>query len=227
MIRLIEKISDKTALLLGNYTLLAFLLVQFFIVPFFPIEWHRVLFSIVITLVYLNLAVVIIDYRKTLLYYVLILIILDGVFTVFGLTILSQLSFVLNIVLFIAVVIKFITIIAQSKEVNMDVILDSINGYLLLAVLSTMLINLVMSINPAAFAFNDAGVLHGGVSRVSEFQYFGLVTLSTLGYGEITPITPPARSIATLIAVSGQLYIAIIIALLVGKFSSQTKNNDD
>ncbi|HSH20373.1 MAG TPA: hypothetical protein VLA03_07955, partial [Draconibacterium sp.] len=161
--------SDKTTVLLGNYTLLVFLLMQFFVVPFFPVEWHRLLFIIVLTLIYLNLVVVIIDFRKTLLYYVLILIILEGVFTVFDFTILSQISFVLNIVLFVAVIIKFITIIAQSKDVNMGIILDSINGYLLLAVLSTVLINLIMSINPEAFAFNEAGILKGDVSRVSEF----------------------------------------------------------
>ena len=224
MIRFIENISDRTTLLLGNYTLLAFLFIQFFVVPFFPVEWHKILFNIVITLIYLNLVVVIKDYRTTLLSYVLILIILDWVFTIFALPILSNISFILNILLFIIIVIKFITLIAQSKKVDINIILDSINGYLLLAVLSTMMINLVMAINPEAFAFNEVGILKGNVSRVSEFQYFGLVTLSTLGYGEITPITPSARSVATLIAVSGQLYVAIIIALLVGKFSGQSSN---
>lgn len=225
MIRFIEKLSDKTTLMFGNYTLLLFLMVQFFVVPFFPIEWHRLIFSIVITLIYLNLVVVITDYRKSLLSYVIILIIIDAVFGFFGLIILTQISFALNILLFVLVVIKFLVIIAKSKTVNIQVIMDSINGYLLLALLSTMMINLIMSVNPEAFSFNEAGVLTGGVSRLSEFQYYGLVTLSTLGYGEITPITPGARSIATLIAVCGQMYVAIIVALLVGKFSSQSKHN--
>lgn len=224
MIKFIEDISEKTTLMLGNYTLLVFLFVQFFVVSFFPVEWHKILYNIVITLIYLNLVVVIKDYRTTLLSYVLILIILDWVFTIFKLPVLSKISFILNILLFFIIVIKFITLIAQSRKVDINIILDSINGYLLLAVLCTMMIKLIMSINPEAFAFNEAGILKGGVSRVSEFQYYGLVTLSTLGYGEITPITPSARSVATFIAVSGQLYVAIIIALLVGKFSGQSSN---
>jgi voltage-gated potassium channel Kch len=89
-----------------------------------------------------------------------------------------------------------------------------------------MMINLTMTYNPDAFAFSEAGVLANGVSRISEFQYFALVTLTTLGYGEITPITPAARSIASLISVSGQLYVAIVIALLVGKFSGQSKKGN-
>lgn len=227
MLKLIEKLSNKTTLLLGNYTLLTFLFVQFFVIPMFPVEWHKVMFNIVLTLIYLNLVVVIKDYRQTLLYYVLILIILDVVFNVFQLPILSSISSVLNIMLFIFIVIKFIILIAKSKKVDINIILDSINGYFLLALLSSMMINFTMSISPEAFAFNEAGILHGNVSRLSEFQYFGLVTLSTLGYGEITPIAPAARSVATLIAVAGQLYVAIIIALLVGKFSSQSNNAEE
>ncbi|MFW5706197.1 MAG: ion channel [Bacteroidota bacterium] len=47
--------------------------------------------------------------------------------------------------------------------------------------------------------------------------------MSTVGYGDIVPGTPIARSLATFISISGQLYIAIIIALLVGKFSGRQK----
>ena len=53
-----------------------------------------------------------------------------------------------------------------------------------------------------------------------EYIYFSYVTLSTLGYGDITPIYPLARSLAYLEAICGQLYIAILIASLVGAFLS-------
>lgn len=46
--------------------------------------------------------------------------------------------------------------------------------------------------------------------------YYSLVTMTTLGYGDIVPSSPAARSVATLQAVVGQLYLAVIVARLVG-----------
>jgi hypothetical protein len=63
------------------------------------------------------------------------------------------------------------------------------------------------------------------VDNFSTYLYYGLVTLSTLGYGDIVPTMPFSKSLAILTSISGQLYIAIIIAMLVGKFASQ-KNEE-
>ena len=46
--------------------------------------------------------------------------------------------------------------------------------------------------------------------------YYSLVTMTTLGYGDIVPVTPAARSLTTLEAVVGQLYLAVLVARLVG-----------
>jgi hypothetical protein len=51
--------------------------------------------------------------------------------------------------------------------------------------------------------------------RMDVFRYFSFVTLTTLGYGDILPITPFARSLTTLEALFGQLYPAVIVARLV------------
>ena len=54
--------------------------------------------------------------------------------------------------------------------------------------------------------------------------YFSFVTLTTLGYGDITPQTPQAKSIVVLVTLTGQLYLAVLMAMLVGKFlSDQSK----
>ena len=48
--------------------------------------------------------------------------------------------------------------------------------------------------------------------------YFSFVTISTLGYGDISPLTPQGQAVAIFVAISGQLYLAILMAMLVGKF---------
>ncbi|MEZ5199056.1 MAG: potassium channel family protein [Bacteroidales bacterium] len=52
-----------------------------------------------------------------------------------------------------------------------------------------------------------------------DYVYFTFVTMTTLGYGDITPELPFAKSLAVLICTSGQIYVAVIIAMLVGKYA--------
>ena len=54
----------------------------------------------------------------------------------------------------------------------------------------------------------------------SDLIYYAFITMTTVGYGDIVPVSPGARSLAVLVAVFGQLYIAILISLLVGKYLS-------
>ena len=72
----------------------------------------------------------------------------------------------------------------------------------------------------ALLEFVEPGSLHlgseaGPVDR-DELVYFSFTTLTTLGYGDITPITPGARALTSLEATFGVLYIAVVIAGLVG-----------
>jgi hypothetical protein len=64
--------------------------------------------------------------------------------------------------------------------------------------------------HPGAFA-GALNAADGG----GELIYFSFVTLTTMGYGDITPIHPIARSLAITEALTGQLYIAILLARLV------------
>ena len=59
------------------------------------------------------------------------------------------------------------------------------------------------------------------------FDYFSLVTLTTMGYGDITPARAPATVFATLEAIFGQFYIAILVAQLVGLRLVQASPRDD
>jgi uncharacterized membrane protein len=61
-----------------------------------------------------------------------------------------------------------------------------------------------------------------GAIEFHDYLYFSFVTMTTLGYGDITPVSSFAKSVTTLIAVMGQLYLTILVAMLVGKFLSRT-----
>ena len=72
--------------------------------------------------------------------------------------------------------------------------------------------------------FYPGSILHNGATvtdRSSELLYFSLVTLSTIGYGDVVPLSGEVRMLAALEGVTGVLYIAITVALLVSAYKQQ------
>jgi hypothetical protein len=84
--------------------------------------------------------------------------------------------------------------------------------YLLLGLAWAHTYDLIEYLSPGAFT----GTITDS-ARFSSWMYFSFVTLATLGYGDITPMHPVARSLAVAEAITGQLYLAILIARLVSQ----------
>ena len=91
-----------------------------------------------------------------------------------------------------------------------DRVFGAIVLYLLIGLIAAFAYSALYGINPGAFS-----KLPSGEGGIRDWLYFSFVTLTTLGYGDITPIGPTARAIAMLEALVGQLYPAIIIARFV------------
>lgn len=95
----------------------------------------------------------------------------------------------------------------------------AVAAYLLLGLSWASAYELVHMHDPQAFQGNLAAVGPG-----LTFSYFSFVTLTTVGYGDITPVLPLARSLAVTEALTGQLYIAILLASLVSQQLLQKKS---
>jgi hypothetical protein len=107
-----------------------------------------------------------------------------------------------------------------AGTVNLNKIVGAVCIFLLLAILWAILFQFLEVPTPESFSgiASDAGHMH-----FHRFVYFSLVTLTTLGYGDIAPATPLAGMLATLEAVVGVFYIAILVAALVGDFMATRK----
>ncbi|MCF6361649.1 MAG: potassium channel family protein [Cyclobacteriaceae bacterium] len=114
--------------------------------------------------------------------------------------------------LFSATAFKVIKTMFGLKKVDAQIIAGSIGAYLLFGLSGAMLFNVIDLLYPASFDFSFA--YGGGYDTV----YFSFVTLSTLGYGDITPHTPQGQAVVIFVSIAGQLYMAILMAMLVGKF---------
>ena len=117
---------------------------------------------------------------------------------------------------------KLIMQVATAEKVGGRVILESVNGYLLMGLVFSIIVAMIIKIDPGAINFPAANNLTAeDPIRFSDCLYYTFISITTMGYGDFVPTQAYTKSLATLIGVSGQLYVAIIIALLVGKFSSQ------
>ncbi len=114
---------------------------------------------------------------------------------------------------------RIINIVLKEEEVDLRVVVGSVVGYLLIGLSFTFLCALLVQFYPHSFDAPEQ------MSTPYSFVYFTFVTLSTLGYGDVTPSTPPAQALSLLIAISGQFYMVIIVAVIVGKFISMRPKN--
>jgi voltage-gated potassium channel len=112
--------------------------------------------------------------------------------------------------------------IASSQKVTPTIILNSINGYLLIGVLGAVLLSMAQLVQLIIFGSDSGAINFSGVTAAGlhDYLYFSFVTLTTLGYGDVTPVSAFAKSLTIIIALSGQLYLTILIAILVGKYLS-------
>ncbi|MEA3461831.1 MAG: potassium channel family protein, partial [Bacteroidota bacterium] len=127
----------------------------------------------------------------------------------------------LNTLFFIVVTVALVVHVARAREVDRSTLLSAINSYLLIGLSLSILFVILDLFVPGSFAQVDAPE-----AGFSTFLYYGFVTLTTLGYGDITPSTELARSLAVFTALFGQLYLVIIMALIIGKYLKGKKSTE-
>ena len=115
------------------------------------------------------------------------------------------------------VVANLLRFVLRAPSVNTEVLSASISAYLMLGLLWTVAYWLVAQVTPNAFAFNT-----GTKETMAGFNafYFSFITLSTVGYGDITPVSRIARWLAATEAMTGLLYVTVLIARLVSLYSN-------
>ena len=113
---------------------------------------------------------------------------------------------------------SILTYVLQEQEVTADVIYGAIVVYLLMAIMWSFIYRVLETLHPDSFSFAQNAV---GEKR-TLFTYYSFVTITTLGYGDITPTTGVAKAFSVLEAVIGQIYLVVLVARLVGINISQS-----
>ena len=117
---------------------------------------------------------------------------------------------------FAFIIFVYLFYILTSNKITRDTLFGAISIYFLMGLAWMHLYSALEILFPGSFQ----GVYEAGQSYshdfLSNFMYFSYVTLSTLGYGDLIPVSLPAKTFSILEAMFGQLYLAILIARLIG-----------
>jgi hypothetical protein len=110
--------------------------------------------------------------------------------------------------------------VIRTKVVTFDSIFEALSAYLLFGLAWGLSYWAIHTVSPETFRFPDQNASLDGtepakVAEFSQFIYYSFVTMSTLGYGDITPIGRIGRTLTWIQAVTGQFYVAVVIAWLV------------
>jgi hypothetical protein len=112
-----------------------------------------------------------------------------------------------------------------EQRVTLDEILGGVIVYLLIGVTCGSLHHALELAHPGAYLLGDVTLTATSSGTYGDlvltFVYYSFTTLTTLGYGDIRPVIPAARMLSSVEALVGQLYVAILIARLVGSHISQ------
>jgi hypothetical protein len=130
---------------------------------------------------------------------------------------LVTIGYICGLIVFAFAVISILKYIFSTQVVTRQTISAAIVVYLLLALMWTFIYRLISILYPASFAIAHSKLL----DAENIYLYFSLVTITTLGYGDITPIGRQAASLAALEAVTGQIYLVVVVAWFVGMYVSR------
>ncbi len=208
-----RKSNFKHSLLLFS---LSFIFV--FVIGLVPnTEWIPELYSITASGIFFAAVISISDRHIRYLYFAVLLTIFTWVSTYLKLDFILHTTSIITIIFFVYIIVISVIRISTSKQVGDLEFLRAVNIYFLIGIVGGVVFRALYTIDPSCINVNDENVL-----ATTDLVYLSFETITTLGYGDITPNSPLTKNVAVFLSFAGQLYLTMIIALLMGKYLKDT-----
>lgn len=131
----------------------------------------------------------------------------------------SNKTIFMSMLFFIFVTVTILEHILKSKEVTADTLYAAVCVYLLLGIMWASIYGVLEYLTPGAIFTGREGDISAPLSS-NVLIYYSFTTLTTLGYGDISSVTPQARIISILEAIIGQMFIAFLVARLISTYTA-------
>jgi len=146
-------------------------------------------------------------------------VILDGMSMFFTNRYLMIAAISFGTILYFYIIALLVINLLSYRVITADLIYCAISTYFLIGVMWAGIYIVLEGISPGSFS---------GISETADLLYFSFVTLTTVGYGDITPQSILGKRLAVFEAAMGGIYLAVIIALIVGRYMSmQVEQNSE
>lgn len=197
-------------------------LLSFFIVPEILdkiFDVHISFEGVLIVLIVTSILIIQTSPKKRFISYALVLVLVS--FVIFVNYYEGEANLNNYVYLFLFAYFSFITYylfkdLLRSKKITSSVIIGAFAGYFLIGVIWFFIFGYLDSYFP-----DTVNVELDSPSGVQDMFYFSFITLTTIGYGDFSPTSELGQKVAVLEGLVGQFYIAIIMAILVGKYLSE------
>ncbi len=123
------------------------------------------------------------------------------------------------------VIVNMLRYIMRASRVNTEIVCAGISVYLLIAIIWAMVYKLLGNIDPHSFFFANVPNAEQTMTNANSF-YFSFATISSVGYGDITPASKVARMLSVMEAITGLFFMAVLISRLVSLYSPKTSKSD-
>ena len=123
------------------------------------------------------------------------------------------------VVFFLFIFWEVLKYLIKPSYINTDIISASACGYFLLIEISTFLLQFFIYQNPQSFKGIDLSI---PALTYIDLVYFSSITLTSIGFGDITPNTHNTKLITSLFGIAGQFYSVVLVGILISKFTSNT-----
>ncbi|MBL0715133.1 MAG: hypothetical protein JJV98_15705 [Desulfosarcina sp.] len=204
----------------GFVWLLLALLLMWILSPFLEnVETHQHVLSFLLTLVTLVAAWAVSPARRSRWVALLLALASAGLFWMGAVGVYPKASVFARIVLFVYygyIIVMILRHIVAAREIDLNVLCGAAAVFILIGVAWAISYWAISDMDPKAFTPPDRSVIP--VVKFHHYLYFSLVTLTSLGYGDITPASHFAQMWTTLEAVCGTFYLAILVARLVSLY---------
>jgi voltage-gated potassium channel len=208
-----------------HIVLMGFLLFTIFFVMVFPLPYQKILYQICFSGILIT-AFFCLDkyYRRYLRWLIGLTVVMIWFYIFTDNFFANSASKSLIICSYITIAGSMVNQAAMSKTIDRIVILESVNGYLMVGMFFSIIVALIMLFNPGAYHFK-AHIKNSDelLINFSEYLYYGFNAFTTITYGDVRPVSPIAKSLSMAMGFVSQMYVAVIIAMLVGKYVGQRK----
>jgi voltage-gated potassium channel len=137
---------------------------------------------------------------------------------VFSTKLLSAIVLSIYIMYYGLIFVEVLQQITHKDEITLSVILGSICGYLLLILIAAFAFLILEVFIPGSFNNTTTGNIP---ALYNEITYFSIVTVATIGYGDIAPENDSSRLLAAFFGIAGQFYMVTLVGIIISKFTSK------